>query len=196
MFIKEETDRSRISGALAASLRAGKALPELVFDIDFEALGFEQFDYALSADFWSVLQSLARAAGEREIWLGALTPSIDWYRESFSVTPWLRIPITASAADYWNAINRPFDPRYPDSLLITAESMFWLSERSSFVVYGDRSSELCVLAAKKLVPPVFDEVARNWKSAGDAAKSFLYKHAPNFESVAQRLKECYPTKSR
>jgi hypothetical protein len=125
-----------------------ECLPERVFREDFGWFAFEEFDWAMSGEFWPVIQELAQASGDTSLLMAVLDPEPeDYFKKEFGYYNWANIPISASRDDYWELLNAHPESSPADSFLANSEKVVWLSHSAKWAIWGERSYGVCVLAA-------------------------------------------------
>jgi hypothetical protein len=127
----------------------GKSLPERVFNESLSCFRFEEFDWAMSAEFWPSVQRLCQRSGDASILIAVLEPDpLNYYRKEFGYFNWAELPIVASSDDYWTLIKHSPDESPADSLLANSEKVVWLPPSKKWAIWGERRFEVCVLGSQ------------------------------------------------
>lgn len=125
-----------------------ECLPERVFHEDFRWFAFEEFDWAMSGEFWLVIQELTQASGDTSLLMAVLDPEPEGYfKKEFGYYNWANISVSASRDDYWELLNAHPESSPADSFLANSEKVIWLPHSAKWAIWGERSYGVCVLAA-------------------------------------------------
>lgn len=148
-FLSRETEfecwRRLVAGVLNDEIR----LPASPFTKRFRRYSFEEFDWLLSADCWPVLANLAKASGDTNILMAVLEPDpVRYFRTEFGIYNWAVLPIDAQKDAYWTFLNLAPDGSPADSVLANSETVLWMPPSQKWVIWGERSLGLCVLASE------------------------------------------------
>ncbi|MCB1207683.1 MAG: hypothetical protein KDK97_00085 [Verrucomicrobiales bacterium] len=147
-FIAEEEKFSRLLAGLESTIRSSVRLPMVPFQDPFKVRGFEEFDWAMSGEFWSALQALASQSGDHELVLCVLDPDpASYFKAQFGYYSWATLPATLSSNDYWDFLNSAPVESPADSVLANAQVVVFTVPSRQWIVWGERESGLCVLAA-------------------------------------------------
>ena len=127
-----------------------ESLPSQVFQSGFNWFAFEEFDWALSNEFWPSIQKLAIASGDSSLLMAVLDPEPEGYfMKEFGYYNWADVPVSISQDDYWNLLNVSPEGSPADSVLVNSEKLIWLPHSAAWAIRGERSSGVCVLAARE-----------------------------------------------
>ncbi len=127
-------------------VRIESQLPDQVFCKRINKFSFEEFDWAMSADFWVEIKTLAQSSGDKFILVAVLDPDPQiYYKKEFGFFNWAVLPVTASAQDYWNFLNLYPAGSPADSLLSNSEKIVWVVPSGKWAIWGERSFGVCVL---------------------------------------------------
>jgi hypothetical protein len=128
-----------------------KQLPAQVFRERFNCFFFEEFDWAMSEEFWATLQDLARKSGDQSLLVSVLEPDpVDYYKREFGCYNWAIISSTSTADEYWTLLNHHPEESPADSILSNSERVVWAARSGAWAVWGERALEICVLACSKV----------------------------------------------
>lgn len=132
-----------------ACFRIEQSLPEMVFHESLRCFRFEEFDWAMSADFWPSVQALCQSSGDASLLIAVLEPDpLNYYRKEFGYFNWAELSASASSEDYWTLLNRFPNESPADSMLANSEKVVWLPPSKKWAVWGERSYEVCVLGGR------------------------------------------------
>lgn len=126
------------------------SLPTKVFRDEFSRFRFEEFDWAMSSEFWPAMQALCRSSGDTTLLLAVLDPDpLNYYVKEFGYFNWAKLPISASSEEYWELLNQHPEQSPADSLLVNSEKIIWLPPSGEWAIWGERSFEVCVLGCRE-----------------------------------------------
>lgn len=149
LFIRDSLVFEARRRRLEELLRSESGLPEQIFRKDFVWFAFEEFDWAMSADFWPEAQRLARGSNDSSVLMAVLDPSpSDYYKKEFGVYNWAELSIGLSSDDYWSLLNHHPKSSPADSVIANSEKIVWFPESGKWAVWGERSYGVCVLGAR------------------------------------------------
>lgn len=179
---------------VTAAFNPNKRLPEQIFDHLFTNFFFEEFDWAMSADFWKTIQHLAIVSQDSFILTGVLEPNpIEYFYQEFGYYNWFKLPVNISCDDYWDVLQLEPEDSPADAILYNSDIVVWVSATMKWAVWGERNLGVCVLALKdnstikKEHPPI-----GKWKSVNEALInlfpiSFYGKQVPiDFSELLRR----------
>lgn len=147
-FIADEAVFSRLRAGLESAVRLDIRLPKMPFQQSFRVLGFEEFDWAMSGEFWPVLQKFASQSGDQELVFAVLDPDpVNYFKAAFGYYNWATLPATLSSNDYWNFLSSGPAESPADSMLGNAQAVVFTVPSKRWVIWGERESGLCVLAS-------------------------------------------------
>lgn len=136
--------------AVENCLQIKASIPEKVFQNDFRYFYFEEFDWAMSANFWPYLQKLCQHSGDSSLLVSVLDPDpITYYKKEFGYYNWAVLPALASSDDYWALLNHFPEDSPADSLLANSEKVSWLPASRKWAVWGERRYATCILGYRK-----------------------------------------------
>lgn len=147
-FIADDSAFGRLRADLEVTVYPDLRLPEVPFKQSFRVLGFEEFDWAMSGEFWPVLQKLASQSGDQELVFAVLDPDpVNYFKAMFGYYNWAILPATLSSNDYWNFLNTDPTESPADSMLGNAQAVIFTVPSKRWLIWGERESGLCVLAS-------------------------------------------------
>jgi len=126
--IKEHRDFEKCWHLIESAIRPNKNLPEQVFSDQFSNYVFEEFDWAMTPDFWDgVLKKLAIASNDAEIIMAVLDPDPkDYFHRTFGEYNILKLSINISGQEYWNILKTGPEDSEADAILFNSETVIWL----------------------------------------------------------------------
>lgn len=160
-----------------------KRLPQKVFAQKFNCFYFEEFDWVLSADFWNSLQILSRKSSDELVLVNILDPDpIAYYKKEFGHYNWALIAVSSTADDYWKLLNHSPMDSLADSILINSQRLVLSVPSASWIIWGERSLEICVLACvdKKIGDCV------SWRNI-DWVANYIEQKSCNLENDSSKL---------
>lgn len=126
-------------------------LPDQVFRPGFDNFSFDEFDWAMSGDFWPVLQSLCLSSGDDSCLIAVIDPDpVGYFKYNFDLFSWINISMDIDQRDYWDLLNKCPNDNKADSILANSEKVVWVPKSKSWAIWGERSSGLLVLGKKHL----------------------------------------------
>lgn len=127
-------------------------LPMQVFQEGVTFFGFEEFDWTMSSEFWTTVQSLCIGSGDESCLIAVLDPHpIDYFHKEFGYFNWAVLPVSASSEKYWDLLNRHPVESPADSIVSNSEKVIWLPASGKWAIWGERSFGMCVLGCHESV---------------------------------------------
>lgn len=124
-----------------------RPLPEQVFREHYGNFLFENFYWAMSSEFWPVLQKLANQSNDHVILMGVLEPEpLDYYYSNFGFFNWCNLEIDLSADDYADILETAPESSPADALLYYSDVVVWVPYSMKWGVWGERDHEVAILA--------------------------------------------------
>lgn len=149
-FIRDAHAFEESKREIEKTFLTNEGLPGRVFRRDFRWFAFEEFDWAMSGEFWPVIQELAQASGDTSLLMAVLDPEPEGYfKKEFGYYNWANIPISASRDNYWELLNAHPESSPADSFLVNSEKVVWLPHSAKWAIWGERSYGVCVLAVRE-----------------------------------------------
>jgi hypothetical protein len=109
---------------------------------------FDEFDWAMSGEFWETVQCLAGQSLDDELILAVLDPDpVSYFKSNFGYYEWDRLPVDMTKQQYWDFINQAPADSPADSILGVAERIVWVPQTRNWCIWAERESGLCVLAS-------------------------------------------------
>lgn len=149
-FITDHRLFASCKAEVEKACRLDEQLPGQVFHESFIRFAFEEFDWAMSSEFWSAIREFSRSSGDEACLIAVLDPHpVSYYKKEFGFFNWAILPLSISADEYWSFLNWHPDGSPADSLLANAEKVVWLPPSGKWAVWGERSLEVCVLGCRE-----------------------------------------------
>jgi hypothetical protein len=188
-FISDERLFASSKANVEKCFRLKEQLPSQVFQEGFIRFEFEEFDWAMSSEFWLSIQDLSRFSGDESCLVAVLDPHpSDYYKKEFGFFNWANLPVSASPDEYWSLLNQHPDGSPADSLLANSEKIVWLPQSGKWAVWGVRSSEVCILGWREAAAPVvWHDV--DWALKTAVPNCFRDRVVP--QDFAERLRKNY-----
>jgi hypothetical protein len=149
--MKFEIQNSAQMGHLLEQLRSvavlTSRLPSPVFQASYGQFRFIEFDITIGDQFWPVLWHLMRSSGDEHVNLTVLDPDpINYFFSNFHRYGALRFNVEDSSDDYYDALSNAPEESSSDALLYNSEVIVWLPDSLKWVIWGERSLGLAVIA--------------------------------------------------
>ena len=150
-----------------------RRLPEKVFQSGFSNFGFEEFDWAMSSEFWPSIQKLAQSSGDASLVVGVLEPHpVSYHFQEFGYYNWVEIPSTASPDNYWDVLQHSPENHPADAILINSEVVGWVPTSGAWGIWGERSYGICALGLRNLKISE-GQLNRSWRTVQGALQHIL-----------------------
>ena len=146
LFLNDVDQFAHRKREVEAHFRVEQSLPEMVFREVPRCFKFQDFDWAISADFWPSAQALCRSSADASLLIAVLEPDpIHYYKKEFGYYNWAELSASASSEDYWTMLSCFPSESRADSILANSEKVVWLPPSKKWAIWGERSCEVCVL---------------------------------------------------
>lgn len=142
-----------------------KNIPNQVFKKQFSSFMFEEFDWAMSADFWnSFLKPMGVISQDDRILMAVLDPDpLNYFYNEFGYYNFVKFPINISGNKYFEALEQGPKNSPADAMLFNSEVVVWVPLSAKWAIWGKRGSGVIKLAFS-------DEITK--KEAADLIKSW------------------------
>ncbi len=148
LFIRDDEGFEKNKKQVEETMATKEGLPNQIFGRDFSWFAFEEFDWAMSDEFWTALQEMACVSGDSSVLMAVLDPDPkSYFKNEFGYYNWAEIPVSSSKDDYWNVLNAHPESSLADSILFNSEKVVWLPRSGKWAVWGERSYGVCVLGS-------------------------------------------------
>lgn len=171
IFVSEIHEFKKLEKLVTDIFYTDRELPEQVFRKGFNNYMFEEFDWAMSDDFWSTIQNLAQHTKDDFIITTVLNPHpFDYYYKEFGYFNWAKIPINSTADDYFNILESGPSESPTDAMLFNSYTVAWFSPSMKWAIWGEREYGICVLAFKEFSKLSYSlPFLKTWRSIDDEA---------------------------
>ena len=138
-FVESFEDFNQIVEHMSKIFHLNKTLPSQVFREGYRSFNIIDFDPMMNGDFWYVLQACAEQAGDKEINMLLCQPDpVNYYYKNFKRYGALNFDISATAADYSDAL-RAEPPGSPADAFETNSFVWtWCGDSMKWGFYGVR----------------------------------------------------------
>lgn len=174
-IIKQKQDFEEAQRLITSVFSTDRRLPDQVFNQVFRDFVFEEFDWAMSSEFWESIQQLAVLSNDSYILTAVLEPSpTDYFYHEFGYYNWFKLPVNITADDYWSVLQVGPKGSPVDAMLFNSNIVVWLSPSMKWAVWGERSYGICILAFKqgsKITTKT--SVLGSWRSVNEALTDLL-----------------------
>ena len=139
---------------LASAAVQTNRIPQRVFRSEYRRFAFVEFDLFSGPSFWSLLQALAASSLDKCITTVAVEPHpVDYFHKEFGVYGAIQVDAVASSNDYYDALSSHPEAWPADSLLDNSFVLTWFSESVQWLIWGERTSELAIVALRDRFEP-------------------------------------------
>ncbi|MBA8889503.1 hypothetical protein FHW12_003749 [Dokdonella fugitiva] len=140
----------KLKALLSSVVDPNCELPDSPFHSRLEHRKFEEFDWAMSADAWASLCSLAARSGDSWILVAVLDPDpVTYYKAEFGYYNWSMVPTSVTGEQYRRVLDTHPRERPADSMFVNSSVVVWTSPAAKWAIWGERRTGLCVLAAEE-----------------------------------------------
>lgn len=189
-IIQEKKDFEESHRLINQVFRTERRIPDQVFNPSLSGFLFEEFDWAMSSEFWKTIQQLAIASKDSYILTAVLEPSpTDYFFNEFGCYNWFKLPVGITADDYWSVLQSGPKGSPADALLYNSEIVVWVSPSMKWAIWGERSYGICVLAfANGVEKSNKASLLGAWRNASDALKDLIsFKDGQNPKAFSEFL---------
>ena len=149
-----------------------KRIPQQVFRNIFSNFLFEEFDWAMTPEFWNTIQQLSRASNDNHVIIATLDPDPqNYFYKEFAFYNWFKLPTTLSDINYYSILKEGPKESPVDALLYNTEVVIWCAPSMKWAIWGERSYGICILGFSKdsnvIVPQGM------WRSAHEALDDLI-----------------------
>lgn len=171
LFVREKKEFDELKELVSDMLFSDDNLPQQVFREQFSHYLFEEFDWAMSDEFWDTIQKLAEQAKDDFILTAVLNPHpVNYYYKEFGYFNWTKLPINLSADDYFNVLELGPNESPADAILFNSDTVVWLSPSGKWAIWGERAYGICVLALKEPTNTINSSLfLKTWRSIDNEA---------------------------
>lgn len=176
LTITKEADFKEMELLVRKTFLLGCDVPNQVFNSSFGNFLFQEFDWALTPNFWdSAIQLFSHVLEDDYILVALLEPNpVSYFHQTFGYYNWFKCPLNINGHDYWEILEKSPKQSPADALLFNSETVIWLPSSLKWAIWGNRSYGLCIIAfhdketKTKLAP-----FLKTWIAATEALNSFV-----------------------
>lgn len=141
---------------------------------------FEEFHWLLSDDSWEMLKGLVLNHHDDYILMAVLDEqqSMDGYYCNFGYYPWVKIPLNLTPSDYLDLLTAYPIESVNDSIMDIASRVIWVSPSAKWIIYGERSYEIGVLAIHRL-EQMNKQMLKTWRTLDEIVLGWISVVYPN-----------------
>lgn len=176
LTITKEADFKEIDTLVRKVFLLEGDIPDQVFNPPFDNFLFQEFDWALTPNFWdSAIQPFSLALEDAYVVVAVLEPNpVNYFYQNFGYYNWFKYPPTINGRDYWKILEKGPKESPADALLFNSETIVWLPASLKWAVWGNRSYGLCIIAFQDNETKIkLTSFLKSWKSAAVALNSFI-----------------------
>lgn len=147
LFIDNQLAFSECKKVVDSFFNLNKEFPDQVFKKNNLNYLFSEFDLVLSEDGWESIEKLAIMANDQSILL-AMVDDLEFSKKFFlkhHYFHWAKIPVNFSKDDYWKVLKETFGLQEGEDIETLANKIVILPDSFSWMIYGERETELSVL---------------------------------------------------
>lgn len=150
LFVNKKDDFEKIWALIENAIDVKKELPNQIFNTLFRDYALEEFDWALTSDFWSTLQKLTTLSGDSEVYMGILdSGSKNYFLNNFGYYNIASLPMSMTKYGYADFLREtvqipPIPIHY--SLLFSTEIVVWFPPSLKWFLWGERAYTILILA--------------------------------------------------
>jgi len=192
-YIKTEKDFKDAWTLLNNVFQIDQRMPNQVFKEPFGCFIFEEFDWAMSGEFWDLcLKSLGHIFHDSYILTTVLDPDpVNYFYHHFDYYNMVKLPIDISRSDYWNSLETGPKSSPADAMLFNSEIVVWMPMSKKWAIWGERSYGICILAfADENIRAAATPLIKTWKSTNAALSDFVdinFRDKKAFQIFADNL---------
>jgi hypothetical protein len=198
--IREKKDFEQLWGLVNSIFKINQRLPDQVFNQNYSHFLFEEFDWAMSADFWdSCIRPLAALSQDTQILVAVLDPDpINYFYREFGYYGWRKVSVDIGGHNYFNLLGAGPASSPADAMLFDSESVVWVPMSKQWAIWGERSYGTCILAfADGNTKLAKTPLLKTWRSADKALDDFIclnFKNQETPKEFADPLRRNYSCK--
>ncbi|WP_249856298.1 hypothetical protein [Bacillus safensis] len=134
----------------------------------------------LSDDSWEMLKGLVLNHHDDYILMAVLDEqqSMDGYYCNFGYYPWVKIPLNLTPSDYLDLLTAYPIESVNDSIMDIASRVIWVSPSAKWIIYGERSYEIGVLAIHRL-EQMNKQILKTWRTLDEIVLGWISVVYPN-----------------
>jgi hypothetical protein len=165
-------DFAQIKETLSKVFDLDQRLPKQVFRKKFGYFLFEEFDWAMTPEFWGTLQHLSKASNDDYVIVAVVDPDPqNYFYNEFGFYNWLKLPMTLSNMDYFFALETGPEESPADAILYNTRIIAWCSPSMKWAVWGERTYGTCIIGFSDESTAIVPQGI--WRSAEQALYDFI-----------------------
>ena len=176
---------------IATLVDINSSLPQQVFKQHFKYFKCEEFEWALSSEFWEVIQFLGKLTNEKELIIGMIEPSpLEYFLEEFGYYNWFKVPISMTTTEYSSFIEYGPESNHLGALLYYSETIVWAPLSGKWAIWGQRAYGVCIVAFSD--PTLIKDMISLpgiWRPASEALEDFICLNFENQQLPEQFARE-------
>ena len=191
--IREKNDFERLLEVINSIFKINYRLPNQVFNSGYCNFLFEEFDWAMSADFWdSFLRPLALASQDNHILVAVLDPDpVSYFYRKFGYYGLRKLSVNITGNNYFKILGAGPEGSPADAMLFDSEIVVWMPMSKKWALWGERSYGICILAfADENIRAAATPLIKTWKSTNAALSDFVdinFRDKKAFQIFADNL---------
>ena len=175
LFVRKKKEFNKLIGIASDAFYIENRLPKQVFREQFNYFLFEEFDWAMDKDFWSIIQQLSKEAKDDYVLTAVLDPNpVEYFYKEFNYYNWMKLPVNLSPDEYLDVLGLGPEESSADAVLYNSYTVIWLPPSMKWAIWGERSYGVCVLGLQDvnnsadLLP-----ILKNWRSIDETVLSWV-----------------------
>ncbi|WP_224925956.1 hypothetical protein [Bacillus pumilus] len=180
LFISDPKEFEHVLSFVHSLVHSTKTFPDQVLQTKPPHYLFEEFHWLLSDDSWEMLKGLALNHHDDYILMAVLDEqkSMDDYYHDFGYYPWVKIPLNLTPSDYLDLLTVYPIESVNDSIMDIASRVIWVSPSAKWIIYGERSYEIGVLAIHQL-EQMNKQLLKTWRTLDEIVLGWISVVFPN-----------------
>ncbi|MEI5907051.1 hypothetical protein WAK64_08275 [Bacillus spongiae] len=187
-FIKDDNEFELLKEKVMTIFNEKINLPEQVFSQEFGNFKFEEFDWAMSGEFWKTLKKLAVHTNDEFVLTAVIEPNpVDYFHKEFKYYNWIKMSIDLSTDNYFELLELGPEESPADAVLYNSYTVVWLSPSMKWAIWGEREYGICVIGLNDTVHHNSKLLSslKSWRSIDSTVLSWI---GANFMSEESRQK--------
>jgi hypothetical protein len=149
LFVRDDKEFNELWRMANDIFYLERRLPKQVFREQFNHYLFEEFDWAMSEDFWDNICKLARKAKDDFVLTAVLDPDpVEYFHKEFHYYNWIKIPIGLPSDEYFAVLELGPEESPADAVLYNSYTVIWISPSMKWAIWAERNYGVCVLGSQ------------------------------------------------
>lgn len=145
-FVRNNEEFNELKEMVSATFNIESKLPNQVFCEKFGNFKFEEFDFAMSGEFWDTLKKLAIQTNDDFVLAAVLEPSpVGYLYKEFNYYNWIKLPVGLSTDEYFEILELGPEESPADAVVYNSYTVVWLSPSMKWAIWGERDYGICVI---------------------------------------------------